>query len=581
MTTSNIFVSGKPCRYYQAGYCWRGSSCAFAHCEPRPPQLNYHELPSKPTHCPTLLDDQPSLLLESSPVPSSSAQSAPEPPAEETCGICLELPTTYYGLLSACSHIFCMPCIRNWRTTKGKSSDQIALGMLRRCPLCRVESAYLVPSRTFHPEGPEKDEIVKQARSKWAERPCKNFTRYGDCSFGVECFYKHVNAAGEVVRLGHTHEEWLHDREEPEFPGTSLATRASRNGLDTLHMLARLLLHQPAVRDYLMRVTGAPAEDADGLLQRFASGEQLDRPLSLGRPLAERLAQAVEVNGNPAPVTLVDEEIDNLSGRDEEGVPEVVQTVNNAQNEPSMPGNVHVTAGPSNENYRVTHDTVDQFEARMSEDDKEAEAMRSDDVDGRDGQHSGEVPSTLLGATTTSVEQDQSSAESGLVNITQNIIAGTNLTNVQNETPIQSVSSTSSGFPPAQFTNGAPELSISTLPQQATPETPEQPPSQALQAFAPSVPEQAVAQPDLANAPLAQQPAVGAPSAPESNDGPVTLSQNVAPLARAILGPNLNRVADEAEHQMMSLLTDFLTATEAEEVAQLATRWLRGIIATT
>jgi hypothetical protein len=46
-----------------------------------------------------------------------------------------------FGLLENCAHSFCLSCIREWRA----SADAVRTEAVRACPICRVESHFVVP----------------------------------------------------------------------------------------------------------------------------------------------------------------------------------------------------------------------------------------------------------------------------------------------------------------------------------------------------------------------------------------------------------------------------------------------------
>jgi len=73
------------------------------------------------------------------------------------CAICLEcvmskerIGERRFGLLSGCSHAFCLACIRGWRDG-GTSRDAAehtagAMQQARRCPICREVSFFIAPA---------------------------------------------------------------------------------------------------------------------------------------------------------------------------------------------------------------------------------------------------------------------------------------------------------------------------------------------------------------------------------------------------------------------------------------------------
>ncbi|KDN42781.1 hypothetical protein RSAG8_06535, partial [Rhizoctonia solani AG-8 WAC10335] len=77
------------CYYYNKGYCRRGASCWYLHAEPASG--------------------------------SKEASSKPKESEDHVCSICFDVPTEF-GLLAGCSHIFCLKCIMDWRSSKNKAT---------------------------------------------------------------------------------------------------------------------------------------------------------------------------------------------------------------------------------------------------------------------------------------------------------------------------------------------------------------------------------------------------------------------------------------------------------------------------
>lgn len=63
-----------------------------------------------------------------------------------------------------CSHVFCLECIRNWRYS------HIGDPNVRRCPLCRATSFYIIPSKepVFDPESKRK--IIEAYKNNMSRR---------------------------------------------------------------------------------------------------------------------------------------------------------------------------------------------------------------------------------------------------------------------------------------------------------------------------------------------------------------------------------------------------------------------------
>ena len=123
------------------------------------------------------------------------------------CAVCLEVvlskPTPAerrFGLLEACSHAFCLPCIRGWRS--GAASDkQQEHG--RTCPICRTPSFYIVPSATWPVDEAAKAQVVETYRLRLSAIPCRHFDQgRGSCPFSTSCWYAHRLADGREAAQG-------------------------------------------------------------------------------------------------------------------------------------------------------------------------------------------------------------------------------------------------------------------------------------------------------------------------------------------------------------------------------------------
>lgn len=134
------------CIWWKKGYCFRGTECYFRHDQ----ALAGTE--KETTKAPPANTEKPSEATSSSTNAPASSQ-GPEP-----CAICLEVPVTY-GLLLNCDHVFCLGCIRSWRSSSNNSGndehgflppDQSDLARVTKaCPLCRKQSDFVIPSSVF------------------------------------------------------------------------------------------------------------------------------------------------------------------------------------------------------------------------------------------------------------------------------------------------------------------------------------------------------------------------------------------------------------------------------------------------
>ncbi|XP_075611668.1 E3 ubiquitin-protein ligase makorin-1 isoform X2 [Balearica regulorum gibbericeps] len=135
------------------------------------------------------------------------------------CGICMEVvyekanpSERRFGILSNCSHTYCLKCIRKWRSAK-----QFESKIIKSCPECRITSNFVIPSEYWVEEKEEKQKLIQKYKEAMSNKPCRYFDEgRGSCPFGGNCFYKHAYPDGR--------------REEPQRPkvGTSSRYRAQR-----------------------------------------------------------------------------------------------------------------------------------------------------------------------------------------------------------------------------------------------------------------------------------------------------------------------------------------------------------------
>lgn len=254
----------------------------------------------------------------------------------------------------------------------------------------------------------------------------------------------------------------------------SLATRASRHGLDPMYMLARLLLSQPLVRDYLIRVTGARSDDVDQLLARFASGEVIEDQSAL-----LRVSALVSTDSSDGP-----------------GGEEIEER------------------GPASQERPIDEDSGDELQ-----------------------DHETLAPSHL--------------PDTPLVHFSSPMTTST-------ITPTLESGLGSQDQLPDPTNLGLPDQSVEELISLSNPEE----------------------LTTLGSSDDTFQLTTARPNSPDPSPAyvpPPNVTQTVGPLARAILGPNLIRVAEQVEGHISHLLRDVVSIEEAEEIGRLATRWLRGL----
>ncbi|XP_004372735.1 probable E3 ubiquitin-protein ligase makorin-3 [Trichechus manatus latirostris] len=114
---------------------------------------------------------------------------------DKVCGICMEVvyekanpSDRRFGILSNCSHTYCLKCIRVWRRAKHFENR-----IVKSCPQCRVPSDLVIPSEFWVEEEEKKQKLIQQYKEAMSNKPCRYFAEgRGHCPFGERCFYKHA-----------------------------------------------------------------------------------------------------------------------------------------------------------------------------------------------------------------------------------------------------------------------------------------------------------------------------------------------------------------------------------------------------
>ncbi|KAK1944531.1 E3 ubiquitin-protein ligase makorin-1 [Phytophthora citrophthora] len=117
---------------------------------------------------------------------------------ELECGICYEniiKKGERFGLLSGCNHSFCLTCLRNWRSSEDQPKQTV-----RQCPVCRVETKFIIPSSRMVTKPERKRILIDVYRQNLSGIPCRHFDEgRGTCPFGSSCFYAHRYPDGTLA----------------------------------------------------------------------------------------------------------------------------------------------------------------------------------------------------------------------------------------------------------------------------------------------------------------------------------------------------------------------------------------------
>lgn len=161
-------------QYYRTSKC-RFEECCYAHI--------VGEQFAKEYYCQNAKDcNNLSCIFQHSEDISNDANS------ETMCGICHEEikdTNKRFGLLQNCSHIFCLDCIKAYRS--GIYNNAITLSDRLKCPMCRKSSRFVLPSK-YNLVGEQKNRSFAKFCQKRKEKRCIYGTT---CSRIKTCPFKH------------------------------------------------------------------------------------------------------------------------------------------------------------------------------------------------------------------------------------------------------------------------------------------------------------------------------------------------------------------------------------------------------
>ncbi|KAM4720802.1 E3 ubiquitin-protein ligase makorin-2 [Rhinophrynus dorsalis] len=144
---------------------------------------------------------------------------------EKVCSICMEVvyekassSERRFGILSNCSHTYCLTCIRQWRCAK-----QFENPVIKSCPECRVISEFVIPSVYWVEDQSKKNELIEAFKQGMGKKACKYFDQgRGTCPFGGKCLYLHAYPDGT--------------RAEPEKPRKQLGSEGTVRFLNSVRL---------------------------------------------------------------------------------------------------------------------------------------------------------------------------------------------------------------------------------------------------------------------------------------------------------------------------------------------------------
>ncbi|KAG3216915.1 hypothetical protein PC129_g12244 [Phytophthora cactorum] len=161
----------KICTFFLQGLCRYGDTCFYS-----------HSLPER-------VESEEEMLAMGEEIRLSQ---------DLECGICYEVilqKGERFGLLSGCNHSFCLTCLRNWRSSENQPRQTV-----RQCPVCRVETKFIIPSGRMVTRPERKKILIDVYRKNLSGIPCRHFDEgRGTCPFGTSCFYAHRYPDGTLA----------------------------------------------------------------------------------------------------------------------------------------------------------------------------------------------------------------------------------------------------------------------------------------------------------------------------------------------------------------------------------------------
>jgi len=140
------------------------------------------------------------------------------------CAICscdVEGAKRLYGVLDNCDHVFCYECIVSWKRSKYSNAES------ESCPVCKVRSAFITPTKHWFENKDDKYRIVKKHKNHLKTLPCRYYLRHGFCRYSDRCFYDHHEAAKQYKQQNQHSRERERDRDRDHY--------SSRNGSRSHH----------------------------------------------------------------------------------------------------------------------------------------------------------------------------------------------------------------------------------------------------------------------------------------------------------------------------------------------------------
>ncbi|CAF0793878.1 unnamed protein product [Adineta ricciae] len=148
------------------------------------------------------------------------------------CAICstdVEAAKRLFGVLDNCDHVFCYECVVSWKRSKYSNAES------ESCPVCKIRSAFITPSKHWFENKEDKYRIVKKHKNHLKTLPCRYYLRHGFCRYSDRCFYDHHEAAKQYKQQNQHSRDRDRDRSRDRDRDRERSRHSPHNGGRSYH----------------------------------------------------------------------------------------------------------------------------------------------------------------------------------------------------------------------------------------------------------------------------------------------------------------------------------------------------------
>ena len=225
-TATTPHDSSKPCIFFLQGICRYGAHC-----------MNKHEfIDNVCPQCDQYIDgtQHEHIMHQLQCIESIYTQYERMSSYNVLCGICYESPiqcNRRFGLLSDCPHVYCVECIRQYKSGNTDSDSDNLSHTLKSCALCDTQSKFIIPSDRIIVDPIRKQRVIDEYKYRLSTIPCRNYNDRGTCMFGNNCLYSHHKTNTNQYNNNNNHV--VHNNTAAKDNMTTQYHRATRKDTNT------------------------------------------------------------------------------------------------------------------------------------------------------------------------------------------------------------------------------------------------------------------------------------------------------------------------------------------------------------